>query len=888
MPWGSSYTGQTEPAPARGGWGSKYTAPIGAHATTAKKSGGGGGLLSVLSHLGADVKDTIVGLPTGIVATAEHPIRAAKAIGHSYSQMYGPLFEGHFTDFLHNVEQHPLQPLLDAATIATLGAGGAAKAAELLSRAGVVSDTSRLATLSHAADLTVPDFGAGENIVVKQTSRNPLIRARQQAVNAGLNMLPSETPVVGSTARGVRALSRGPERAGARLDLHADAFRQAFDNLNPAERTAWHLRARAVTPGEYAAFLKAQPNASPAMLATLANPDVATSVATPSSRLATALDLGRSLSDKLTALRVNAGHLDQQTALEAPYRLARLVNGATYGAEGLTGGKTIEQLIGEGRDPFYVPDSAHTPGMRGRFTSRPAGYAAPSAGIKQNRGVLVSRGLINVNDNALARDYTRFKNVAQAQLLHDELVKHAAILPHGEPIPPGYEELKLNHGASSAPYTQRVGGRVEQELGGDSSGLPPQEREFFQNGNPKGNERLIVPAQVRAIVEDNTRTATSKLARLVYHQPTSVWKHLVLGLRPAFMANISIGNSILGALQMAPGRHGLMGWLNQVVPGAEHALGPKLTEETMRNVFPEQVSGTFGRSTGFTSNRGLNVAAKAYQGVMPATIAYENVLRRAMAEGWAKFSPEVRAHMDATGGDVNTALQRAAQTHPQIIDAISRRIDDALGNYRTYNRVERAVKTAVPFYGWNRHITRSAARLALERPAVLDALHAEGAQGKELADEMLGALPSYLEGSLRLPGMPRWLHGTGTGTILSTKSLNPFNTLVDEAELGRLAYGRKPGTIAASLPINPLVQALLEQYTGTSLLTGAPVKGSIYERLVQGLPQVLLEQELAGAKQPKPGSVNQSSALERLAKYLGVPIEEINGTAAATAARKGR
>ena len=60
-----------------------------------------------------------------------------------------------------------------------------------------------------------------------------------------------------------------------------------------------------------------------------------------------------------------------------------------------------------------------------------------------------------------------------------------------------------------------------------------------------------------------------------------------------------------------------------------------------------------GRSGSYLPT-GLNVAQKAYQGVMPATVAYENVLRRAMAEGWAKAMPEVRTAMRANGGDVTT------------------------------------------------------------------------------------------------------------------------------------------------------------------------------------------------------------------------------------------
>src|SRR4029077_3175574 len=111
--------------------------------------------------------------------------------------------------------------------------------------------------------------------------------------------------------------------------------------------------------------------------------------------------------------------------------------------------------------------------------------------------------------------------------------------------------------------------------------------------------RLVVPTSVRQILENKSLTYHGGMHRGLYNQPTSVLKHLVLGLRPAFFGNITVGNSILGALQMAPGLHGVAGWLNQVVPGAEHLLGSKLTDATMAKVLPEQASGTFGRTMGF-------------------------------------------------------------------------------------------------------------------------------------------------------------------------------------------------------------------------------------------------------------------------------------------------
>lgn len=883
-------------------------------------SSGGHGVLGFLGHLASDAKGAIEGLPTGVEQTvhaitheplvtrgpllgghhgdriagidALHPGKAAdepfgtelQGIGKQTAGYYSPLFHGKFGQFGHELYAHPLQPILDAATIATLGGAGAAKAGEILDRAGMLSDTSRLATLGKASDLKVPDFGAGEDIVVKQSSRNPVIRVRQETVNNLLNKLPSETPVFGSTARAVRALSREPERVAARLQGDAQKATQTFGRLTKPERVAWHLKARGLTPAQYADHLATTgAKVSPATLKALSSKEVARLVANPSENLRAALDAGRILSDKLTALRVAGGHIDELTALESPYRHLRFTGGAKVTENGIEGGKSVEQLMKEidaqgGEHPFHVPDSAHTPGLRGRFSSRPSGFAAPEQGVKQSRGILFSKGLINFNDNSLVRDYRSFASQARAQLLHDELVKHAAIVPKGEPIPHGYEELKLNRGQASAPYTLRAAAPLEHELSQPTlrDRLAELSRQHLDEMNPEEPHRLVVPSQVRKLVEDGASSRPhGTLRKLAFDQPTNVWKHLILGLRPAFFGNITIGNSILGTLQMAPGRFGIAGWLNQVAPGAERLFGPKLSEETMQHVFPEQAYGTFGHDVGFSPNAGLRAGQKLYQGVMPATIAYENVLRRAMAEGWAKADPEVQALMRHNGGDVNAALREIAQTKPQIIDGISRRVDDALGNYRTYNRLERALKAVVPFYGWNRHLTSSVVRLALERPQVLDALYQTGQEGKPLADAILAALPKYLQGSLGVH-LPTWLGGEpGMQQLLTMQSLNPFNTIVDEGDIAAAPF-HKAGASSDAFPLNPYAEAAIEQLTGTNLLTGHPLRGNALANEAQHLtPLQGILHDLIYGRHPSPTATNQNNELGQLLRYLGLPVENV-------------
>jgi hypothetical protein len=262
-----------------------------------------------------------------------------------------------------------------------------------------------------------------------------------------------------------------------------------------------------------------------------------------------------------------------------------------------------------------------------------------------------------------------------------------------------------------------------------------------------------------------------------------------------------------------------------------------------------------------------------------------------MVEGWAKAEPEVQTLM-RQGYDVNAALRHVAETHPHVIDEISRRVDDALGNYRTYNKLERAIKQAVPFYGWDRHIVRSVARLLSERPALFDALDQIGQVGQQRQEQQLGPLPSYMSGDVRLPGLPGFLGElNGRTPVLNTQALNPFNTAID---LSRIPAGfvEKPGSVGSqelTSGLNPIIEALIEQKTGRSFLSGKPLTQNAFLTELENIPQASAILSALG-KQPatKPTSLYQNDLATRLANLLGFPVKKPNlGTAHLYAKQEG-
>ena len=138
-------------------WGTSYTmpkasTPLASYKKPHKPSGIFGHLEDIAGNLLGDVKDAAVGIPMGLVQLAEHPVRSIEAMGKAEWTTYSPLFHGHVGEFLHGFEEHPLQPLLDIATIVTLGGAAAGtlstSAARGLAAAGRVgSTTERLAAI---------------------------------------------------------------------------------------------------------------------------------------------------------------------------------------------------------------------------------------------------------------------------------------------------------------------------------------------------------------------------------------------------------------------------------------------------------------------------------------------------------------------------------------------------------------------------------------------------------------------------------------------------------------------------------------------------------------------------------------------------------------------
>lgn len=149
-----------------------------------------GGAAGFGTHLANDVKDAVTGLPAGIVETVKDPKTAGKTIARSTWQDWAPLVEGHPNKWLHQFYDHPLAPLLDVATVFSLGAGAAAKGGQLAVDAGLASDaTTGGRVLKGLADLGKSHVRMVSDTKSIEAGKTPGVQLKKvYSANAGANL----------------------------------------------------------------------------------------------------------------------------------------------------------------------------------------------------------------------------------------------------------------------------------------------------------------------------------------------------------------------------------------------------------------------------------------------------------------------------------------------------------------------------------------------------------------------------------------------------------------------------------------------------------------------------------------------------------------------------
>jgi len=903
------------------------------------KKGGGGGFwhgverysgVELAGHLAKDVGATAVGVGPGLYhvgrATgsdlvhhsmlsfaanlARGDVKAALddvnpltgQLGKKFLIPQGKQYKAYYGhDVLGHIYQHPLQPILDALTVASLGVGGAARAAK------VVAPESKLAGLTERGTLETRSprqavTGKGPT-QVDLTSTKPFVKLREKGIERYRRAQLTQTRPGGVLGRGgeFKQYGKGIQRranvaAQGRLTPFGD-YTKLTKGLSEKEWTALHIRAMDIHPADLRVLWRGKHNEA------IANdPVVNRLVESPSNKMARAEPALRALSkegERLLQRHGSLGDVEHRPGLTK-----------TQAAEEL--GRPVKTITG---DPYYFPHTVEPVPTRTPLANVGGGKAVPRrlGTTKRNLGILALQGKMHLRSDVLGPEFLRRVKYVKYDEVHNALVRGAVRLTKDEiqqrgGIPKGWEYIR-EKASTRVPFSLRreeaTGTPLEQLMPKpeDLRGTPLEQgfttSDIGQAHAPGGVYHIVPKATSKAATGEFTRSSTPLYYFNKY--PMRFWRSAVLGLRVGFLTNNLVGNSIMygvktggkgairdlfGAILESHGRDTALKILNS------SATPPELRADLYREFFPEQTQGTFGRtqspatSLAHVQGRRVAEAGRTVAGAIPRATSKlaEEYPRRALIRNTIRKSPEFRSVYRSMPKQTRSFEAAARQIlegkgGPAYQRYVSQQVNRALGDYLNLNSFERNVaRNALPFYSWYRAIVTATAHLATDTPLRAQILGQIGQIGKQWSDERLGKVPSFLEGAIPLGQGPQ-----GTTRALGTQGLNPYASL---EQLRRGATGD-----FSSLGINPFPVAILQAYAAEAAKQHTPYpKVSLQDLVREAGTGMAGNLPLVSLLKPRPPSKLYPTRGRRtqLFGYLGAPVKEYNPAVARQQAAQGR
>jgi len=563
-------------------------------------------VVALPEHLISDVGHAAWGFFPGLYDLGKTAItnpaglgKFAGAVVKQYEDYYGH-------DVLHHLWAHPLQPILDGLTVATLGLGSAAKIGE-------VGNIARLARLGQRGELTIrsPEaiLNGDGHVITRFTSNKPITRVRQLATqkvrlaldqwarNQGRDFGP-----IGQLE--AKAYGRAISEKGIRKALAESApmrpYEKAWRKLSKNERIALSTRSMDIAALNLKRFWEGTKNGEDL------TPEVMDLMHNPTPKMTVAETHARDLSAAGAELYKQRGALSYESEIDRPGRFKDQV------AQML--GHPVDSIHD---DPYYMPHT--TEAMQGKG-SHPmqqvgGGRAEPNrpGTTKANFGELFASGKLDLANDVLGPEFLRRVKWLKFWGIHEALRRGAVRMswdrlhelhPSGRP-PKGYSFLRTsvmirdsdrvrvllrkardrNERFPNFNNAQRVRS-LEQELNRYESGFKPdrarlgkQKIPFSIRGQGEHSiyERLIPNPEdlhdsalsegfmtrdiAHAATDESgnyflvpdrmSKAATGEFTRMsdfMYkwgRQPLRIWRALLLGARPAFLVNNLIGNSLM-------------------------------------------------------------------------------------------------------------------------------------------------------------------------------------------------------------------------------------------------------------------------------------------------------------------------------------------------------
>ena len=621
--WGSAYNSGGSSG---GGtdWGSFYGG--GSHSTGGGKplssgGGGGGGILGLAENLAGDVGSTITNLPRGVVGLAHQAAHTfgpsgvtenifaknptgirwldeilnagrnpharnasqdkASLIGGtavpfiaSERHLYGSALHGNF----HPLYQHPLQPILDIATLASAGGVGAAKLAEAGKLGEGAANIAKAERVLKTSKLEEP----------LNTARTLQGRYLQQKFDR-LSMQPEgegfriheNTPIIGANPRLAKIGEIRKFRQTVRASLPAREFDQITKGLSKDEKFAFHVGAEGVPLHERVDFYRKEfrDNPTPQLrdyLHRLESDGVHEALTNPSDRLVKALHEGAGLQEKATQRLVDAGELAPETHASRTL-LPQEVMARPDSIVSANLSRVHEDFPAAFRFP-HIGEEAEKPGL---FTS-PSNASAlrppkTPGFLRRSEAVRLRTARLMTDPSVLSRDY-----LATMRYEHLNELYHKVLRPASKPIDeslartgfkaPGEHYIweKTSHRAPRSATQQEamsrdlgmidakghetdLGANARERVFSSAKDAPPELRKALEDKNFAKLEEMgvrRVPAAFAKRYNANF-ASTGKWMRLFWDRPLDVWRAMTLNYRPAWMVNNLVGNAAQYALRYA-------------------------------------------------------------------------------------------------------------------------------------------------------------------------------------------------------------------------------------------------------------------------------------------------------------------------------------------------
>lgn len=171
--------------------------------------------------------------------------------------------------------------------------------------------------------------------------------------------------------------------------------------------------------------------------------------------------------------------------------------------------------------------------------------------------------------------------------------------------------------------------------------------------------------------------------------------------------------------------------------------------------------------------------------------------------------------------------QSSPYHNPMFLREIRHTADTVSGNYRDFTKTERLVRnTLIPFYAWTRHSAVFTKRLVQDRPLTANSVYNVGNYGYEQIFER-GGMPEWLLESVPMPDFVENILGLDPerDNRIGFGSINPFGTTAKTiTTAANFAIGEGLASPNSAFDFtNPFINLAVEQQTGKSLLTGAPL-----------------------------------------------------------------